>query len=142
MKRTRQYTDNDAGRAIDRDDLIQCLPGGHGAREAFADNGHRGGRPILVGQKIATSGHVDSEQPEEARGHLRTAQHSRLVAQPHREITRVVALEGEDASGARAPVEQRRIRCGASFLGPSAYLGDLHQATGLRIRQRFHQRGI
>src|SRR5207302_9109524 len=90
---------------------------GDGGGKAFAHEGTSGsGRRILV-QEIAPRRYPDSEEPEEARGHLSAAQHARLVAHADGAVGGVVGFEGAEALGTRSPVQEGGIRCWAPLGG-------------------------
>src|SRR5205814_2511677 len=114
-------------------------PAGNGAGKAVTHNGHSTSRLILAGKEIAPDRYPDAKEPEEARGQLRAAQHSRPIAQSNGDVGRVVAFETTETVGARSPIAERGIRGGAPLIGTHAQLPEMHQTLRLRVRQRLNQ---
>ena len=122
VKRMRQHSHDVLGRAVNDDGLVERDAAGDGAGKAFAHDGHSGsGRRIFV-QEIAPRRYPDSEEPEEARGHLSAAQHARLVAHADGAVGGVVGFDGAEALGTRSPVQERGIRCRAPLGGTRTHL--------------------
>src|SRR6266576_2691640 len=115
------------------------MPAGNGAGKAFAHNRHSSCGLILACKEIAADRYPDAEEPEEARGHLRAAQHSRPIAQSDGDVGGVVPFETIETVGVRSPIAKRGIRRRAPLIGTHAQFPEMYQALRLRVRQWLNQ---
>src|SRR6266550_3535983 len=86
---------------------------------AFLPGTERAKRSLTIATP-APDRYADTEEPEEARGHLRAAQHSRLIAQSDGDVDGVVAFETTETIGARSPIAERGIGRRAPLIGTHA----------------------